>query len=360
MASGSAGVLRAEFVYKADLNGNPLTKGHAKVKAAMLNPAVAAVGINAVVGLAGKATESLIDAAAARLQAQATTLDTTVPLDGFYAKDGRIAVDEGCLVFHNGVDAAGKDASIIGVFQLFCSADNSAFRFTVARWEHSRFLGDPSGRWFQSHDLRDFALKIEFLTPGSAGLGTRSVFVEHVFNAVTKEVLGSLFLVDQKLPWFVVPNKSPGNAADLNQPLNVRVTLVETTKPNQLARWVQELAKEKKADIVGLVKDAVHGAIDPNYAATEGAKRAEASGSAFGAYKTAWDDLAAHKAAKPTEAQPGASDQERARVAAALADWTAKFAVKTQTVQAKLVVARSAFDAANLPWPGDLPAILAA
>ena len=152
----SSGILRAEFVYKGDAVTHVLTRDLVKAKVALGTPT--AMAVDFVVGLAAKVAESVIDAAAARMQAEATTLDTTIPLDGFYAADGSMEVDAGYLVFHNGTDAAAKQASIIGVFQLTSSADGTAFRFSVARWEHKHFLKQHSAKWFQSDDRKRAAI----------------------------------------------------------------------------------------------------------------------------------------------------------------------------------------------------------
>ena len=83
------GVLKAQFVYKDDLKKNPLA---AKCKAPETRMAGAAILTDIVVSLAGKLTESIIDAAAAKTQAEATTLETVIPVPGFYgAKDIAIA-----------------------------------------------------------------------------------------------------------------------------------------------------------------------------------------------------------------------------------------------------------------------------
>lgn len=362
----SYSVLRAEFVYREQLGTHSL----AEVRNAAADegrpnvaPAVVALGAELAASLAAKAAESLIDAAALRMQPEAVTLDITIPIEGFYLSNGKIAVDKGCLVFHDGIGANGAQRSILAVFQVDISPDLSAFRFTVQHWHHEVFLAQTRG-WFQRAGERDFAIKIELLSPGSEGLGTRSVFVEHVFTALDQSELAQLFTKGQKLPWFALPKRpavtttDPGAPAFKTLPLNLRVTLVETTKPNQFAEWMQALAKEKKGEISALVKDSVRQAIDPSHAATQGAKLADAAGTAYAAYKTAWDDLSAHAAAKPKLPETATADQKSTHDAA-MAAWNAKALVKSQALDSKRVVAKVAFDAADLPWPGNLPEIKA-
>lgn len=352
-AAEVAGVLKAQFVYKDELRKNPLT---AKCKAPEARIAGAAILTDIAVSLAGKLTESVIDAAAAKTQPEATTLETVIPLPGFYgAKD--IAISDGCLVFHNGIDDKASQASIKAVLQVAPSPDLTAFRFTVREWQFQRFLKPTTTSWFQTSDIKDFVLKIEFLSPGSDGIGTRRVFVEHPFAAVDRETIANAFTPDQQLPWFSSPPRSSPDATDLNLPLNLKITLVETTKPNQFAAWLQEIAKEKKGDVATLVKDAVKRSLDPAYEATENAKQAEAAGTAYAAYKTAWDALAAQHAAKPADPPAGASSAAQAAHQAALKAWQAAIVVSGQTMEAKKVAAKVAFAAAHLPWPGDLPAV---
>ena len=361
----SYSVLRAEFVYREQLESHPFNEVRAAAAAAergqpTVPPAVVALGAELAASLAAKAAESLIDAAALRMQPEAVTLDVTIPIEGFYLSNGQIAVEKGCLVFHDGTEANGSDRSILAIFQVDISPDSSAFRFTVSHWHHKVFLAQTRG-WFQRSGERDFAIKIELLSPGSEGLGTRSVFVEHVFTALDQSELAQLFTKGQKLPWFALPKRpavttDPGAAVVRTLPLNLRVTLVETTKPNQFAEWMQALAKEKKGEISALVKDTVRQAIDPSYAAAQGAKLADAAGTAYAAYKTAWDDLSAHAAAKPKLPENATADQ-RSTHDAALVAWNAKALVKSQTLDSKRVVAKVAFDAADLPWPGNLPEI---
>lgn len=351
---GTPGVLRAEFVYRSELAQHPIATRcpHGGVLA------LGGVTTDVVVGLAGQLVESVIDAAAAKTQAQSTTLEATVPLDGFYDNQSKMAVHDGCLVIHNGTLDDGTDASLLGLFQLKSSSDATAFRFDVIEWRYKRFLREKTGQWFQSGSQRDVALKIEFLTPGSAGLGTRATFVEHLFPAVDVATLKRLFVPEQQLPWFAAPPKANGGSAARNLPLNIRVTVIETTRPNQFATWLQQTAKDKKADISNLVKDSVHKALDASYEATESAKLAETAGTAYAAYKAAWDELTTLKATKPTPPAAPATPAQTAAYNAALSAWKSGFLVKTQAVQAKKVLARAAFGSADLPWPGDLPAVV--
>lgn len=345
----AAQVLRAKFFYRDELSTGGMLTANCPQDDKEIPVALGGLLTDVAVGLAGKAAESLIDAAAARTQPEATTLDAVVPLDGFYDRTGAIAAAGGCLVFHNGTDEQASNATLKAVFQVKASSDGSAFRFTVVYWKFDGFLKGKSTQWFQSRGSRDIALKIEFLTPGNASLGTRAAFIEQVFAAVEAPALPSLFLPKQELPWFAAPPR-PTSGNDGKQdgarvlPLNLRVTLVETTRPNQLGLWVRAMAQENRAAVSTLVQDSVRKALDPVFEATEGAKLAEAAGIAYSAYKTAWDELKTHLDTKPDAADVAATHA-----------WTASFIVKRQGVTTKQVVARSAFDAAGLSWPGSLP-----
>jgi len=353
----SDSILHTEFVYRDQVTAHPLTKSYA-AKPSPVGPAAedggitaSVVAVNLAVGLAAKAAESLLDAAAARLQAEAVTLAATIPLEGFYQANGLIAIDQGCLVFHDGTNP--KECAVMAVFQVDVSPDATAFRFTVRHWARKEFLR-PTKQFFQRSTERDFAIKIEMLAPGSDGVGTRSVFFEHIFTLVEPSELQELFVPGQQLPWLAVPRRPtpiPGMLPSAKvMPLNLRVTLIETTKPNQFAQWLQGLAAEKKGDITTVVKDAVRQAIDPGFAATQTAKQASSAGTAYAAYETLWDDLSTHYAARPKLSNP-ATEQQRAEHAA----WNAKFGVKKQLLESNRIVAKVGFDAADLPWPGDLP-----
>jgi hypothetical protein len=184
------------------------------------------------------------------------------------------------------------------------------------------------------------------------------VFIEQLFQGMDETSLGKAFFPTQQLPWFATPARPPSDARNGSYlPLNLRITLVETTKPNQFAQWMQDVAKEKKNDISTAVKDAVRKSLDPNFAATEQTKLAEAAASAYAAYKAAWDDGFTHKAAEPKKPGDTADQASRDKYKAEKLAWDSLLTIKIQNVSAKRVLAHSAFQAANLSWPGDLPAL---
>lgn len=351
VAGEGPGVLRAEFVYEDELNENALTKG--KCQPRQDKSGLSGIAVDAAVGLVGKLSESIIDAAAAKTQAEATTLEVVAPIEGFYGSDEKSVIHYGCLVIHNGVVGAIEKATILAIFQAVVSGDGTAFRFNVVEWKFARFLRPKTSQWLQNSARRDLAFKIEFLTPGSEGLGRRAVFVEHAFIAVEKEALANAFEKGQKLPWFAAPSAEKGSIL----PLNVRVTVVETTRPNQFAAWLQDIAKNKKSDVINLVQDSARRSLDPNFAASQDAQSATLAGTAYAAYKGAWDLYAAQVANKPSDPPPDASAAQRAAHVAELAAWQAGVTVNMQLTNAKRVSAKVAFSAASLPWPGDLPQI---
>lgn len=365
MAKEGAGTLKAQFIYLDEIATAPKALQDLCPQDGAQSVELAAIAVDTAISLAGKAVESIIDAAAAKTQPEATTLDVTIPLGGFYDEKGDIAVAGGCLIFHNADKADLSDASMIGSFRLVPSFDRTAFRFQVFKWKFSSFLKPESSSWFQQDGVRDFVLKIEFLSPGSAGLGTRAVYVEHTFIAVSALSIAAAFSKGQDLPWFSSPakpsglpiNPSSGKQGTRYLPLNIRVTVVETTKANQFAQWVQDVAKEKKADISSAVKEAVKKSLDENYAVSDQSKQADAASTAYAAYKAAWDDATAHKASRPKDPGAAADQGTKGKFAADTQAWKALLTVKLQGVAAKKVLARSAFSGAQLDWPGDLPTI---
>lgn len=351
------GVLKAAFFYpnrEAPADLKPL---QAHCPSAMTENPLTAIAADVAVSLIGAATDSVIEASAAKMQPEATTLDVTVPLDGFFDERGLIAIHGGCLVVHNGNQPDARDASLLMVLIAVAAPDNTAFRFKVHEWTFKRFLKPKSSQWLQRSDERDFALRIEFLTPSSSGLGNRSVFVEHAFANASVRSLAAAFHKGQQLPWFSVP-AWPGKTSAVPMlffPLNARVTLVETTKPNQFAQWAQALAKEKKSELVALAQDATRKALDPNYAVAKQAEGIDQATAAFNAYKAAWDQAATLKANKPKAPDAGATQAEQDKYAADLIAWKASFAAQKQLAAGKRSVARLAFENAGLSWPGDLP-----
>lgn len=363
MAAEDAGVLKAIFVYPDEIATSPNEIRALCPQSSSQGLALGALATNIAVSLAGKAIESMIDAAAAKMQPQATTLDTTIPLAGFYDESGGIAISGGCLIFFNGSRAAPDKSSLLGSFVVVPSSDGSAFRFQVYKWKFTKFLKEKSSQWFQKTGTKDFILKIELLSPSSSGLGNRSVYVEHSFIAVNAETINTAFYQGQDLPWFASPNKpaglpvsSPsGNAQNRFLPLNLRVTAIETSLPNQFAKWMQDIAKEQKTDVVTAVKDAVKSSLDPVYAATEKSKSIDSASTAYSAYKASWDEAALHLAAKPKDIEGTASSVQKEKYLADTTAWRAGLTVRAQIVATKMAVAKAAFSAADLPWPGDLP-----
>lgn len=349
------GVLRAEFVYDNGLTTNPLTKDKCKPKEQRGGPA-AAIAVDLAVNAVGAITESLIDAASARTQPEATTLEAVVPLEGFYFPKGTV-VDYGCLVLHNGENENASDASLLGIFQLHTSDDGSAFRFDVVEWKFSRFLQPNSSHWFQDSDTRDFALKIEFLSPGADGLGSRRVFFERSFTAVTEHTLSRAFNKDQKLPWLTTPPPPATPMTGRSLPLNIAITAVETTKPNQFALWIQQIAKDKKTDLSTLIKDETRRQIDPGFAATQNVKSAGEAAKAFDDYKSAWDTWNNQRSLKPVEPTSSSDAKAKTIYEASLATWKAGMLSNQRITEAKRVIARSAFANSGISWPGDLPSI---
>ena len=363
------GTLKALFVYASDIAHRsaaiqalcpPPPRAAAAVGAA------AAIATDIAVTLAVKAAQSLVDAVAAKTRAETTTLDTTVTLDGFFTETGDIAAAGGYLMFHTGKapdDPAG--ASMTMSLRLVPSFDRTAFRFEVQHWAFKRLLKPDHRRWAQDEDTRDFALKIEFLSPGSDGLGNRAVFIEQTFTGVTATQIAGAYSQGQTLPWFATPSKPGGlpvatpteDPRARYLPLNIRVTVIETTRPNLFAQWVQETATEKKGDIAAAVKDALKKTLDSDYATAETGKLVDAASNAYAEYKKAWDALAETQTKAPAPLAADADATAKARHAAETKAWQASVTVAKQITEGKRTLARSTFATAALVWPGDLPAV---
>ncbi|PZP98435.1 MAG: hypothetical protein DI587_13865 [Variovorax paradoxus] len=353
------GILRAAFLYRSELGQHSYTR-HLAVPGAAASEAATAVGggaalaVELAVGLVGKAAESLIDAAAAYVEPDAAVLDVTIPLDGFYEGAGPAAVDGGCLVFHDTRDP--RKAMLGGALQLRLSGDGSAFRFHVVKWTYEGFL-QPDGRLLQRQGDRDVAFKVEFLTPGIEGLGNRTAFMERLFTNVDADERATLLQEGEALPWIAAPRRPAvltGEipAGERSVPLNVRVTVIETPKPNQLGAMLLSLAKDKRTQIVDWAKESAKAALGPAAAAHD-PKLADEAGAAYTAYATAWDAWHAIHEARPqppTAADPAAQAEHDKN----LKQWTAQREVKLRLQDSRRLLARAAFETAGLPWPGDL------
>jgi hypothetical protein len=360
-----AGTLRAQFIYRDNAMSHPLTAAYAETEqedrqknkglelfepdkslGIIAPPAgIGLIATDVIVGIVGKAAESLVDSIIAIAQPETRTLETTVPLDGFY-KANEAAIKDGFLIFHNGTDTKGTKASLMAVLKAIISQDGTAFRFEVMKWEYKGFLIQDEGILDEilPHDsAHDIALKIEFLTPGSQGLGTRAAFSEHIFYHVPTGSLGSLFLRGQALPWIAAPahGNMLNNTTGLVSPLNIKISLLETAEPGLLAKWSQEIFKENKASITKLAQDSARRVIDPAFAASENMKLIDVGKTTYDDYYKAWEELKKHHDGKPVDGD-------------SLEKWKAEFDIKSQILSAKKVLAIGAFDRAGLPWPGDL------
>jgi hypothetical protein len=361
MTDGATGALKALFFYANETIPENFSKYCPKVVA--LDFTDIAVGI--AVETVGKVAESLVDAAAAKMQPEATILDLTIPIPGFFNEKGEIAVAGGCLIFHNSATDDPEKSTLLSSMTVFASYDKSAFRFRVNEWRFTRFLKTHPSGWFQKNDAKDFLLKIEFLSPGSSGLGNRSVYVEHAFIATSVAALRAAFVKGQDLPWFAAPAKPSGlplttlgtDTRALFLPLNIRITAVETSLPNQFAKWVQEVAKDKKSDISTAVKDIVRSSLDEDYAAGQKIKKDDLASTAFAAYKVSWDEATLQRGLQPKESPESLTEAQQVKFAADTLSWQAAMTARLQVLAAKQTLAKSAFASAALAWPGELPAI---
>jgi len=366
------GTLKMAFVYRDEQAGHPLARFCPPLPAA-LSPAAANVlpvaltvaGTSAMFDVASKFVEtgvsSLVDAVAMRMRAEATTLDVTIPVDGFYKAGGINDVDGATLVLHNGVDRTAGDASFNLSFVVVVAPDRTAFRLRVYLWNIKRYLNPKPNALGQTSE-RDWVLRIEFLTPGSAGLGLRAAFVEQAFPAVTLDELQDALYAGYDLHWLPMPpvpmalasGAAPGSASRY-LPFNVRATIVETTKPGLFAKWVEDSLVASKATLARTAVAEFRSAFDPTQKATDEAKRLETANTAFTGYKKAWEAMKTTAAAEPTQPVAGASSAQVEQHAAALSKWKADMAIQTKALTIAHSVAVIALHSSGIGWPGDLP-----
>ncbi len=343
------GTLKARFIYpdelaecSKDLQEYLPKPVDAAARRASENLALPVAATNLAVSLVGKAVESIVDAAALLMQAEVTTLDATVPVEGFFGSSGDIAVRGGYLLFHNSNNDDPAQGTLAMSLELIASPDRSAFGFRVQHWQFRKFLA--SGNLFQQSKSRDVVLRIEFLSPSSSELGIRAVFIERVLTGVGVLQVASAFKKDDRLPWCACPPNAAQTQVVRYAPMNIRITVVETTRPRKIAEWLQQEARSRKASIVSGVQEAARHALDAVHASAQQASHAEAASAAYSGYKAAWDDACAYVQKKP------ASGPE-------LSVWKAGKEAYAQALAAKRSVAKAAFASASLDWPGDLPDI---
>ena len=343
--------LRADLYPAGDFVKSALAKAHCAVAPAPTRGVVSDV----LVGLVGKATGALLDGIAAKLRADAQTLEARSSIDAFY-EGKRPTLAGACLVIHNGKHPDGDNATLAGVFQIEFSKDLTAWRLENKFWKFDRFL-IATTRWGQLETERDFALTVRLSKPGQDG-GEKASVLETILSSASLSAIQKAFQPGEKLPWMPVL-VAPSSEQDkvFTQPMNLRVTVVETTKANQLATWLREAAAEKKDEVVSLAKDLARRALDSGYAASEDAKAAVTAAGAYNDYKSAWDAWAQLLANKP--ADPGAAAQTdntvRLRYEADLNSWIARVQAAKALVKAKGIAAAGSFNAADLGWPGELP-----
>ncbi|MBT9466235.1 hypothetical protein [Hydrogenophaga sp.] len=369
------GTLKIAFIYRDKQDSHPLARfcpplPAATPKSAANGPPLALPlpGATALFDVTSKFIEtgvsSLVDAVAMRMRSEATTLDATIPVDGFYKAGGLNDIDDATLVLHNGVDRTATDPSFNLSLSIVVSPDSTAFRLRVYIWNINRFL-NPRPRALGQTAERDWLLRIEFLTPGSAGLGSRTAIVELALPAVTLDELQDALYAGQDLHWLPMPalpvalagGGGPGNIGHY-LPFNVRATIVETTKPGLFAKWVEESLLASKATLSKAAVAEFRSVFDPAQKAADDAKQMESANTAFTNYRKTWDTFNATVAAAPTTLATGAAPSEIAKHAAARATWEADVAIQEKAVSFARSTAIIALHKAGIGWPGDFPKIV--
>lgn len=365
-----AGTLKIVFNYPkrsedlpADLS--PPTEGMEQVAPPQpANFALPAVVAPVLFDVASKFIEtgvtSIVDAAAMRLRAEATTLDATIPVDGIYKADGTNDIDQATLFLHNGTNEQAEGASFALKLSFVVSPDRTAFRLRVDDWSIQRFLNPKPHALWQTPE-RDWVLRIEFLTPSAEGLGSRAAFVELAFQAVTLEALRAALYKGRTLHWLAMPalpmalaGGSPPGSAEHYLPFNVRATIVETTKPKMFAKWLDDSLTANKANLAKTAVSEFRSTLDPAQRATDDAAVLKTASTAFTSYQSAWNALQASIAAEPTEPATGATAEEQKKHQAARAKWEADKTLQNKGVTIARSIAVIAFRNAGIGWPGDL------
>lgn len=360
------GTLRASFIYADNVTGHALSKF-------CPTPAAAPAGLGAggtvvtpsglAIDVAAKFVEvgvsSLIDAASMRMRSKSTTLDTVIPIDGFFRADGSTAIDNASLVLHNGIDDSAKEASLIFSLSVVVSSDRSAFKFRVFTWKVDRFLRPSTSQWLQKKNERDWIIRIEFLTPGAAGLGLRSAFIEQAFQAITLDDLKLAFFQGKELPWVNMPNVPPVLVGSqpkggLFVPANIHVTIIETTEPNLFASWIVDTLTATKSSMAtgvsGELRDYLLSIKNSGDLSSLGY-----SNTAFTAYKTSWEKLRDLKGAEPVAPAVGSPQTVVDQFNVSHASWAANFAIQSGEVEVNLKLAINSFQKAGITWPGNFP-----
>ena len=353
-ARASEAKLYANLYEPANLSKSDLAKDLCQAPSAGTRGVI----VDIAVGLIGKAAGSLLEGIGAKLLAEAKTLEGRSSIDAFFSgKDP--TMQGGCLVIHNGTHPHGTGASIVGVFQVEFSPDRSAWRLETKRWQYSRFIIGQSRQWGQVEAERDFAFRVLLTKPGQDSAQGNAAVLEYISNGLSLEDIQQKFIANEKLPWMSVPVAATSEeVGTLTQPMNLRVTIVETTKPGQLAKWLYETTTERKDDLVAIAKDLAKRSLDPTYAAAENGKAVVTASTAYTDYKAAWDAWSQLAASKPIEPANAATDiGEKRKYDGALNAWKAGLAAARALAKAKGVAAAGAFSLAGLAWPGDLPAI---
>ena len=319
------------------------------------NKSAATLLTDVAVSLAGKAVGSLVDIVANKAKAEAITLESISSMEGFYTPK-EIAADGGCFVIHNGRAADSSGATFKAILKLKFSEDRTAFQFEILKWQFQSFFAPESRSWFQDKSRKDVILKIEFFAPGSDSIGTRSVFIERSWMDATQDDIGNAYEPGEKTPWFRAP-PLPSKLIDArNSPLNIKTMVIETSRPKQIGIWLTEIASAKKAEIISLTESNVRNLIDNDAAAIHSAKLTEVASAAFAAYKSTWDNVFELSKNFP-KLSDSPTSVDRTKFDADTTAWKGKIQESVSLLSTKKRLAETAYSAASLIWPGDMPAI---
>jgi len=294
--------LHVYFVPASQAETHPLTRDLFNKQAKIVTAAAAA---SILIPLAAHAAVGVVSHVSSKSQnAHVLDLQQEILLEGCYDQDGTFLLEGGFLCFcvggtidNNDATDIPKDPLAMGIWKICTSQDGTAIRLIREKWMWEAFLQPPErSRWTcQSLKFRDLAITIEIDVVG----GEKASW-EFVFSSVSEEELSSL--MELSTEWRPAPSKpttmeeqgkdvrsasstpampmlakasgegpssdaiettyqeptppsaitkpdndeppsSEGEACRYYVPANVRMDVIETTRPHVLAPLLQESAK---------------------------------------------------------------------------------------------------------------------
>ncbi|MHA6895998.1 hypothetical protein ACQUJT_18200 [Ralstonia pseudosolanacearum] len=242
------------------------------------------------------------------------------------------------------VDATGvRKTPVLFYFEAKVKSldDGSAWRLAPWTVYYPKFF--ESSNVFQSSQ-HDFALTIQYSEPGKESSPFATYMLKR--DAMEESSLDTASIRQTRLAWMPPPKVAAPSKEGTFFPTNITASLVETRKPNELAKALSKSATDQKSAVTSLVNDKVTYALSQDTRLASYAKNATAAKTALDAYNKAYAD--AKTAQAKYEAAKKAGDTSAAKLA--LNDAQVAYYLLAQAESA----ARSALGDAQLPFtPGD-------